>query len=390
VETGFGTGSWKRSWVNTIINISSRVESIGEKAFWGCSNLKEVTLPDGLTSIPTNAFYGCSKLTSINIPEGTISIGSSAFYECSSLTTISIPPTVDIIYDNAFYGCTSLASVVLTSYLTITSGAFSRCTKLRYILYEGSQNIGCMWDLDAIGSLEFVCIPPDVSSPCFGNLMCESDSSCDDLIQEMNECFEVDNCSVRKKESISSWEDLSSKYTKYLCENESGFITRNLYNGTDSEDDIWTIEIVYKSSYQAAMTELKIFISECAGKFLYTDKIIANDDKTKFSVRVTNKTRADIIEASIHKCLLNLKTQYNCPASFINITETKLSVSHVHEEDGEKYVVPILIAVLALCVVVLVTLAIIGIVHCVRKKNKNKATTTESDVPLDGMEKEKH
>ena len=64
-----------------------------------------------MTSIGKSAFYGCSSLTAINIPEGVTSIGDRAFYGCSSLTTITIPESVTSIGKSAFYGCSSLKSI---------------------------------------------------------------------------------------------------------------------------------------------------------------------------------------------------------------------------------------------------------------------------------------
>ena len=53
------------------------VTSIGYKAFYGCSSLTSINIPEGLTSIEYGAFSGCKSLTSIKIPEGVTSIGGA-------------------------------------------------------------------------------------------------------------------------------------------------------------------------------------------------------------------------------------------------------------------------------------------------------------------------
>ena len=116
------------------VKFSGEVTSIGERAFYGCSNLKRITIPDSVTSIGERAFNYCSSLTSINIPDGVTSIGKSAFSSCSNLTSISIPDSVTSIGDSAFYGCRILTSVSIPDSVTsIGDSAFSDCSSLTSI-----------------------------------------------------------------------------------------------------------------------------------------------------------------------------------------------------------------------------------------------------------------
>lgn len=75
----------------------------------------EVVLPNDIEEndyeIYQYAFDGCSSLRSIVIPNGVTSIGSYAFYNCSSLTSIAITNSVTSIEYTAFYGCESLKEV---------------------------------------------------------------------------------------------------------------------------------------------------------------------------------------------------------------------------------------------------------------------------------------
>ncbi|MEE2948413.1 MAG: leucine-rich repeat domain-containing protein [Verrucomicrobiota bacterium] len=66
------------------------VTSIGDRAFWKCTNLTSVTIPDSVTRIGSWAFRRCSSLTSVTIPDSVISIYNGAFEACSSLKTITI------------------------------------------------------------------------------------------------------------------------------------------------------------------------------------------------------------------------------------------------------------------------------------------------------------
>ena len=77
------------------------------------SLVKELIIPDGITSIETGMFSGCSTLTSITIPNSVTSIGKVAFKDCYGLTSIKIPDGVTYIGIGAFYGCNGLTEITL-------------------------------------------------------------------------------------------------------------------------------------------------------------------------------------------------------------------------------------------------------------------------------------
>lgn len=113
--------------------IPNSVTSIGDSAFSGCSGLTSVTIPNSVTSIGNDAFSGCSELTSVTIPNSVASIGNSAFGGCSGLTSLTIGNSVTSIGDYAFKGCTALTEVDLNSVLNLGDKAFSGCTGLKSV-----------------------------------------------------------------------------------------------------------------------------------------------------------------------------------------------------------------------------------------------------------------
>ena len=90
---------------------------------WQDLEVKQVVLPDGLTTIGNYAFYWSINLTSADIPEGVTTIGNYAFFY-TGLTSVVIPEGVTTIGNYAF-SYTGLTSVVIPeSVTTIGEGAF--------------------------------------------------------------------------------------------------------------------------------------------------------------------------------------------------------------------------------------------------------------------------
>ena len=131
------------------------VTSIGNNAFFCCTSLTSVTLPDSVTSIGNNAFSCCTSLTSVTLPDSVTNIGGGTFYYCTSLISITIPNSVTSIGNNAFPGCTGLTSITIPDSVTsIGYHAFDNCTSLTSInVDENNQNYksidGVLFDKNA-------------------------------------------------------------------------------------------------------------------------------------------------------------------------------------------------------------------------------------------------
>lgn len=122
----------------TSITIPDSVTSIGKYAFYGCSNLTSITIPDSVTSFSIYVFANCNRLTSIMIPDSVTSIGDYAFYYCG-LTSITIPDSVTSIGNSAFSICNSLTSITIPDSVTSISGyAFSSCRSLTSVTIGNS------------------------------------------------------------------------------------------------------------------------------------------------------------------------------------------------------------------------------------------------------------
>ncbi len=92
------------------VTLGDEVLTIGN-VFNECSDLRSVTIGDGLKAIPNSAFAYCYNLRNVNIGGGVKEINNYAFLYCYSLLSITIPSNVEVIGWNVFTGCNKLVEV---------------------------------------------------------------------------------------------------------------------------------------------------------------------------------------------------------------------------------------------------------------------------------------
>ncbi|MBR5061906.1 MAG: leucine-rich repeat domain-containing protein [Prevotella sp.] len=125
----------------TSIIIPNSVTSIGSGTFASCTGLTSVIIPNSMTSIENSTFVGCTGLTSVVFPNSVTTIGESAFRGCTGLTSLSIPNSVTSIGDKAFQKCTGLTSVLIpNNVISIGSASFRYCSNLTTLILNKGIN----------------------------------------------------------------------------------------------------------------------------------------------------------------------------------------------------------------------------------------------------------
>ena len=114
----------------TSVKIPTGVETIEKFAFYNCSKLETVILPEECKNIGTQAFYNCKKLTSINLDNAKI-ISDQAFRNCTSLTNVGANNLSKIytVGDHGFAN-TAINNITLSTLSRVGVGAFANCSKL--------------------------------------------------------------------------------------------------------------------------------------------------------------------------------------------------------------------------------------------------------------------
>ncbi len=152
------------------INLNN-IETIGDKAFYNCDGLKNLTISENVRSIGADAFYNCTQLvynnysnacylgntaneylvlvkalnaniTSSTVHDKTKIIYNSAYANCNSLLSVQVGKSVETIGDKAFYSCDNLSNISIPDSIEhVGSSAFENCD-LTYTTYDNGYYLG--------------------------------------------------------------------------------------------------------------------------------------------------------------------------------------------------------------------------------------------------------
>lgn len=93
--------------------LKSSTIGIADSAFYNCTSLTDITIPNKVKYIGEKAFSGCTSLKNITIPDGVTSIESFTFRDCTNLESVILPNSIGFIDPFAFRGCTNLKTITI-------------------------------------------------------------------------------------------------------------------------------------------------------------------------------------------------------------------------------------------------------------------------------------
>lgn len=120
------------------LQIPDGVTSINTFAFMNTLGITKVVIPDSVTVLGDDCFKNCKDLTTVEFGKGVTEIKSSAFENCTKLTDLTLPPNLEILESSSLRGCSSLTEIVLPKSLYfIGDRAFKSCDSLEKVTFSG-------------------------------------------------------------------------------------------------------------------------------------------------------------------------------------------------------------------------------------------------------------
>ncbi len=340
-----------------------KVTTLGYRAFYECTGLTAITIPETVTSFGEAAFYGCSGLTNVTLSENITAIEKYAFQNCTGLKNIDIPNNVTNIKDSAFKNCAGLSKITLSNTLTkLENECFANCTALTEIELPdtlttiGTGNYNWYSPFDGCTALKYIKIPNTVVS-----MGTDLFTDCKNLTIFAEEGSEAETYAKNNKinfEKIENWEkrteivgsDVTApKVTKYYIDNGniSSYLdkTKNDYRvpaGTEIKIFIEFSEVITGTD----IPKLKIKIGTGnpitlsgvltgGNKILYTYKITSTDNGLIASVSLVGGNLKDADGNSAILSVGELKTTWAISEKYVYADGTKQASTQEASSDNK-------------------------------------------------------
>lgn len=126
---------------NLVLVECPNAKTVGDNAFFECSNLISVVLDKNIEQVGENSFYGCSLLKDAAFTKNLKVVSKQAFKFCTSLTDVRFESEDVEIKLGAFGGCTNLRTIYFESLKSIEEEAFVNCSNLRWFIVKNSNNL---------------------------------------------------------------------------------------------------------------------------------------------------------------------------------------------------------------------------------------------------------
>ena len=279
---GIGNEALKGDTSLRSISLPATIQYIGNEAFSGCIKLKQTNSRawEDLQTIGASAFYGCSALDSIYIPDAVQTIGKSAFMDCKNLTSISLPTGLKNIPDECFHKCPLGTEIIVPEGVeTIGKYAFEGTEEARlkaksialpstlkeinfaaFYLHDGLKTITCR-----------ALIPPTLTEQAFASKE----------FQAQQITVYVPNRDVVTAYRRSNWGDsirYNFKFSDLMAEENKAY----LYEVAGDNKEAKAIADAYCDSINRATTtqQVQYYINTALTKI---DKYTLNDYKIKLA-----------------------------------------------------------------------------------------------------------
>ena len=215
-----------------------------------------------MNTIGQNAFFYCTQITSLILPSSLVTIDTGAFQYCTHLESINIPKTVSTISDSTFVQCTSLTSITLHNSISyIGSFAFSECFDLNTVIFCGLSSNNCKYNaFNECYDLKTIYVPLEYDDST-SDILCQkpvtkcliTGAAGDNMLWAFNqdnyaliisgvgEMYDFSNANIILLEDSNPWGNYKAQIKSVTIENGVESIGNNAFSGCTALNSI-TIE----------------------------------------------------------------------------------------------------------------------------------------------------